>query len=185
MTYTAMLTFDQESEALIRDLWKRIEEQGITSALPATGIPPHISLGGFEQIDQKPFLEALEVFAERTNPVWLLLGAAGTFPGEHSIVFLAPIVTMEILHLHADFHRVIAGSSTLSRQYYQPGWWIPHCTVAIDVPQEEIAAAVAICRNSPVFRPIRLVDIVLAETSPKDEIARFPLGVPAKDEKKG
>jgi len=69
--------------------------------------------------------------------------------------------------------RSLAVASSL--RYYEPGYWIPHCTAAIDLPPDRIGAAVQICRASRGLRTGRLVEFGLVETPPTRELAALPL----------
>lgn len=55
--------------------------------------------------------------------------SVGIFP-TNGTVFLAPIVTDELLKLHHSYHDYFKNFHDNPNSYYVPGKWVPHCTVA-------------------------------------------------------
>jgi 2'-5' RNA ligase len=140
------------------------------------GIRPHISLAGGEGTPPESLRGDLADLAARTAPLTIRLSAVGTFPTDQGVVYLAPVVTAELLKLHEAFHAWLNGLGISSFDYYRPANWVPHCTVTINLPPERVPIAVDICRRSNVFHTARLVEIALVEYLPVKEICVFPLG---------
>ena len=61
-------------------------------------------------------------------------------------------------------------------EYYWPGKWVPHCTVAIDVAPDKMGAALEMCVHSEAFGTVELDEVSLIEFRPVREIYAFPLG---------
>lgn len=176
MAFAVVMYFDAATEAEVRSLWALLSEKQISSVMATMGIRPHISLAGIENLDAQQLCAMLQAFAQSTLPLTVKFGAVATFPTGQGVVYLAPIVTSELLRLHENFHVRLADLSLSSHEYYRPGNWIPHCTVAIDLPPESISAAVNACRTSNVFHEAHLVKIALVEYLPVQEICVFPFG---------
>jgi 2'-5' RNA ligase len=139
-------------------------------------VRPHISLAGIENLDAPKVCAMLKTFAQSSFSPTVKLGAVGTFPTEQGVIYLAPVVTSELLQVHEEFHARLADLGLSSHEYYRPGNWIPHCTVAINLPPENVSAAVNVCRTSNVFHQAQLVEIALVEYLPVQEICVFPFG---------
>jgi 2'-5' RNA ligase len=71
----------------------------------------------------------------------LHLYVLGTFPGREGALFLSVPVTAELLAFHAEVHAGLAGQSVEHWPYYQPGNWVPHCTLAEGLGQAEAVKA--------------------------------------------
>jgi 2'-5' RNA ligase len=139
------------------------------------GFQPHISLAGYERVDAQILAPILEQLALRTPPLPIRLDAIGVFPTTQGVVYLAPVVTSRLLHLHADFSAQAARVGHIAHAYYQPGGWIPHCTIAHDLAPEQVGEAVRLCLQSRVFGSGSLVEAGIIEYRPVYTLARYPL----------
>ncbi len=92
-------------------------------------------------------------------------------------MFLAPVVTADLLNLHARLHGLIGKLGLESDRYYRPGNWFPHCTMAMYLQPEQIGPAVELCRRCEAFRNGQLVEMGLVEYAPPRDICLFPLGM--------
>lgn len=176
MGFAVEMFFDEETEERFQTLWRTLSEKQISSVLPAVGSHPHISFVAFETVDIGGLYEPLRAFAERIEPFTVKLSAIGVFPSAEGVVYIAPVVTGEMLEVHGMLHRCLNELGVPSISYYRPGQWIPHCTVAINLPPEKVSVAVEICRSSDVFGDARLVKVGLVEFRPVRVHYRFPLG---------
>ena len=77
--------------------------------------------------------------------------------------------------LHTRLHRmppVVAGTK---RDYYLPGRWVPHCTIAEGLEPDDICVTVELARSSGVFREVSIQGIGLVQLGPYRVIAVFPV----------
>ena len=167
--------FDLPRDSAVRGLWQTLADRGVTSLMPELGARPHISLTVFDELYPPDVHEALQNFAAEVAPIPLQFSAVGIFPTAEGVVFLAPVVTQRLLDVHADFHARMAALGRQSLPYYRPGNWVPHCTVAMNLPPEQIPTTVAICKAAPVFHAFSLVGLDLIEFRPVKTIYEFPL----------
>jgi len=178
MAFAVILYLDPATEAEVQALWALLSEKQISTVIATMGIRPHISLAGVEHLDAQQVCAMLKTFAQSASPLTIKFGAVGTFPTEQGVVYLAPIVTSELLRLHEELGVRLADLGLSSHEYYRPGNWIPHSTVAINLPPASVPAAVNICCKSNLFHAARLVEIALVEYLPVREICVCPLGGP-------
>ncbi len=178
MAFAVIMYLDPATEAEVQALWALLSEKQISAVIATMGIRPHISLAGVEHLDAQQVCAMLKTFAPSASPLTIKFGAVGTFPTEQGVVYLAPIVTSELLRLHEELGVRLADLGLSSHEYYRPGNWIPHCTVAINLPPASVPAAVNICCTSNLFHTARLVEIALVEYLPVREICVCPLGGP-------
>ena len=134
------------------------------------GSHPHVSLADSEDLDAERFRPVLEAFARETPPLACSLASVGLFATREGVVFLAPLVTRELLDLHDAFHRRFGEYGARSSAYYRPGNWVPHCTLAMGATATASAEAVRLCLDAALpirgrfervalveFRPVRVV----------------------------
>ena len=176
MAFAVILYFDPATEAGVQALWNVLARQGISSVMARMGIRPHISLAGLEDLEPGPLCGVLRGLSASTPPLTVNLSAVGTFPTAQGVVYLAPAVSPALVRLHAALHARLTALGLASTDYYRPENWVPHCTVTINLPPDQVAAAVNVCRASNVFRPAHLTEIALVEYMPIAELCVFPLG---------
>ncbi len=178
MGYAVEMNFDAETDSRIRELWRRLADAGLNSAMLDNSANPHISLAVFDEVDLDLVRLAMADFAHRVTPISVRLAVVGTFPpgvkGDEGAVFLAPTVSAHLLSHHDRFHRMLYALSIRADDYYLPGNWVPHSTVALDAPPDKVAEIIALCRQSDVFHDAQLVDVSLVEFRPVRELYRYP-----------
>lgn len=130
--HAIQLFFDEETEAMVYGLFHGLKEAGISSYLLDANSRPHISIGIYNDIDLPRAVAALEEFCAHTPSLPVKLSSVGAFPnaapGRSSTVFLNPMVTADLLALHASMREAFA-FCTPEGDGYRPGAWTPHCTV--------------------------------------------------------
>ncbi|NJO83034.1 MAG: 2'-5' RNA ligase family protein [Blastochloris sp.] len=113
--------------------------------------------------------------AATAAPIALQFAAVGAFPGNEGVVFLSPVPRLALLHLHQQFHTVLEPLGMRHNPHYLPGMWIPHCTIAIGVPADQVAAAVAVARHTPLPLSLTCAEVGIVRFRPVEEIQRFRL----------
>ena len=176
MGYAIEMTFDAETEKRHRALWRALAEAGISSSMVDLGGRPHVSLAVLEHADAAAVSALTEAWAAGTPPFTIRFGSVGAFPGEEGVVFIAPVVTGELLALHARCHALLAEAGLESWPYYLPDAWVPHCTAAVLLPPDKVGAAVGHCQASDVFGPGEVTGVSVVTFRPVKERARFSLG---------
>ena len=178
VNYAVEISFEAEFEERVRRLWAKLAEAGVSSLMPDMGARPHISLATFHGIDPEQLRETVEMIAATTAPVPIKFSSVGSFPGDEGVVFLAAVVTPELLALHADFHSRLADTGLAAHPYYRSGSWVPHCTTALEVPEDRIYEAVRITRESDAFGATRLAEIGVIGFDPLRVVLSRPLNPP-------
>ncbi|MBN1312129.1 MAG: 2'-5' RNA ligase family protein [Anaerolineae bacterium] len=175
MAYAVELNLSADSAGRVIRLWERLADASINSVMLDMGGRPHISLAVFEELAPPLLEEDLSRFAKMTGPFSVALWSAGVFPDTKGVVFLAPAVTQELLEIHRRFYAFLEVSGLECQEYYRPGRWVPHCTVATEVLPDRVGAAIELCVQSEVFGPVMLDEVSLVEFRPVREIYAFPL----------
>jgi 2'-5' RNA ligase len=149
--YAIELTFDKESEEKIYSLALTIKKNGINNIFIDMGNRPHIALLIFDELDVKKAVSLLNNLPIMS--FFIDIQGIGTFPGKENVIFLIPKVTKSLLDLNAciyDCFKHIADC----QPYYTPEMWIPHCTIGIDIGNDEFKYAFELIRKD--FSPLRV-----------------------------
>ena len=174
MPYTFELALDPASAAVVRQAWQELDDAGI-GYVARLGVRPHVSRGIWESLDHGRAEAELRRFAGATSEIGLTFASMGLFPGV--AVFLAPTVTVALLELHAaDFHRRFAQLGQGAWGHYQPGIWVPHCTLATNLALDRFGDALAIAGRAPLPLESRLVEAGIVEFRPVKQLVSCPLG---------
>lgn len=167
MGFAVELHIDEVNATPIVALSDAIYAQCGGASLTGLGGHPHISLTVFTELaEPAPVAALLAEFAAVTPPIPVTFSAVGVFSGTQGVVYLAPVVTAELLAHHRRFHEQLSQRTVSSNAYYLPGNWMPHCTVGFELPAEQIGQAVTLCQQSNVFRAVTLTTIRLIEFRP-------------------
>ena len=172
--YAIELYFDPAAERALRELIDQLPARGIRSSRPAAA-RPHVSLAVWDRVDVERTSAALGEFARECPTLRLHLASIGHFPGEEGVAFLAPIVTRELLELHAMLHRMPAVLAGTRREYYLPGRWVPHCTIAEGLAPEDICTTVELMHGSGACREVSIQEIGLVQLAPYRAITVLPV----------
>ncbi len=173
MPYALELALDPASAAIVHRVWQELGDAGI-DYMARSGAHPHVSFGIWETIDREGAQAELARFAAETPPVSLTFASVGLFP--RAAVFLAPTVTADLLELHAGFHRRFARFGRAPWEYYRPGVWVPHCTLAMELGADRLGDALAIAGRAPLPFEARLVEVGIVEFRPVKQLVSCPLG---------
>ncbi|GAA4611865.1 2'-5' RNA ligase family protein [Saccharopolyspora hordei] len=153
MAHALVFLFDESTESRLRDLCRRLDEAGVPST--AGKHRPHVTLasaGSIPAAARKAVRAELELLA--VPDLWL--HTLGTVPGEDRTLLLGAVVDAELLAVHSAVHDALAGRVQNPSAYHFPGAWIPHCTLAQGLSDDQLAAG---------FRALQPPDAVRAAIS--------------------
>jgi 2'-5' RNA ligase len=176
MAYAVELYFDPATTERVTALTRRIFARCGGEDLLGLDFRPHISLAAYAQVEPDQLRPVLAGLARTTPPFTLQLSAIGLFPTTEGVVYLAPVVTRALLQLHDALNAQAAALGIINHPYYQPGHWIPHCTVAQGVAPTQVGEAVHVCLQSNAFGPGQIEAIGLIEHRPVQTLLFLPLG---------
>ena len=177
MTYAIELFFNKEMENKLFHYVERIAEERISSRFLEYKARPHVALAGFNDVDEKECIEKLKEFAKKQNAIPAYICSLGVFTDTKTI-FASPIMTDELHRIHRELHECLCCFDTKGYEWYIPGRWVPHSTVAM-MKGESGEAFVKACnlvvrefeKINGVFESIGLVRI----TPYAEEIFTFEL----------
>lgn len=176
MPFAVQLFFDSKSEVLIRNAQEEAAKAGVSFSTHDAAVRPSLTLALYDELNIAASVGKLKVFAEMFSPFALTFLCLGIFPGEKAIVYLAPTVNQKLLDIQAYVHQLLKDSGTSSSTMYVPGYWIPHCTLALDIDTKLIVRAIEIGLSMPFPVHCRVEEIGVVECWPTKHIYSFGLG---------
>ncbi len=163
MSYAVELYVDPATETIVRQVWDRLAEAGVSASMRESGYCPHVSLVVSDDLDLEGAGAALEALARRQPPFELTFSYLGVFRTSEATVFLGVTATRTLLALHAEFQARFQPFARGVWDYYRVDAWVPHCTLAFDLPSSQVPAAVAIAQE--VALPITAQAVALGITA--------------------
>jgi hypothetical protein len=175
MPFAIQLFFDPVSDTAVRSLWEELASKGVPFPLRDSGNRPHFSLAIYGELDVPVCTSLLNSFAQTLSPFALSIASLGIFHSEKTVLFLAPIVSSDLLYLHAQVHQLLQDTGALPSTNYLPGHWTPHCALATRVPPHLISQVVAIGLEVSLPLPISIEEIGVIEYPPVKQLFSFRL----------
>ncbi|KAG6490339.1 hypothetical protein ZIOFF_051629 [Zingiber officinale] len=183
--YAVELYFDPALENQVLKAWNVLARRQISTKLIEISARPHLTLLSVPSLDPLRLQLPIRTLAARLDPLPLSLSSVGAFPstspsdagkGGGGVLFLAPTPSAALLHLHSQVCDALRKEGIEPPEEFRPDSWVPHCSVAQDVPRNRIADAFCILRDLKLPVSGYAMDIGLVEFSPVQEIFSFPLG---------
>ena len=133
MALAVCLLFDRRTERALRRLWDRLEDLGVPTLKSHTHgrHVPHLSLAVLREWDDDKVTKAVEALPN-SGPVGLYFDALGTF--RRGRVWLVPAVGADVLKRQQQVVSAVRDTGADLHRHYEPGRWVPHCTLAPRVP---------------------------------------------------
>ena len=175
MTYAVELIFDPESSSRLRALWASLQEIYGAPRHSELGVEPHLALAVFRGGEPSRAEELVERFARTVAPFEIDLVSVETFPTAEGVVYLRAAPCPALLQAHALLHRELRETASRCLEYYRPGAWIPHCTVATDVPAHCTEEVVDDCMRSGALGPVQVQRVGGVQYRPARYRHSFPL----------
>ena len=145
------------------------------SVLAKIGTSPHVSLAVFQEVDVNKLTEIVERFAAETAQLTLRFSSLGIFPGTQNAVFLAPVVTTGLLHLHEALHNHLSEAGVSSDTRYQPGSWVPHCAITVEEALERSLKTLRLAHDCNLLGEYAIEQIGIVRYRPVERVKTFKL----------
>lgn len=175
MGYAVELYFDAETEESVWKIRRSLIAAGITATVSELGDRPHVSLAVFSNLNPDDLIQVTQNFVPKLETFEFQFSAIGAFPSDENVIFLAPAPSRHLLDLHQDFHQRLTNANLASTPYYLPRNWMPHCTVEMNLPEDEIAKAFKICKKNFSEFSGNILQIGVVEFRPIKELAVWPI----------
>lgn len=142
MALAVCLLFDRRSERAVRALWDRLEEQGVPSLASHTHGRhlPHVSYAVLRRWNQAAVTDALAGIA-CDEPVELSFDGIGLF--RRGRTWLVAGVSADFVARQQRVVDAVTASGAELHKHYQPGVWLPHCSLAPRATLAQLPTVVA------------------------------------------
>ena len=169
MSLSVCLLLDDRSDRAVRQLWRRLEDAGLTTLLSHTHgrHVPHLTLASLLSYDLEEVRAALTALP-RQEPTDLHLDALGMF--RRSRCWLGPAASGEILDRQQAVVAAVDATGAQLHRNYRPGAWMPHLTLA---PRLHVDDLPVVARHTFEVLPLtaRLDRAALIDTSTGEQHA--------------
>ncbi len=173
MPYGVMLYFDDRTERTILNVWQSLAEHNLTSRMLDEGIRPHITLAIFEELDCQPCENELVKITSKIPSPSILFTHFGVFTNPEPVIFVSPLVTKELLDFHNELHTKLAGEGKDPWELYNPGKWVPHCTLALGYKIENEAKIIRLCQKMSLPMHVQAVQIGVVNLKPVKDLFNY------------
>lgn len=129
MALAVCLLFDARSDLLMRELWSRLEDAGVSTLASHTHRRhyPHLSYAVLRSWDLARTQEALAALPA-ADPFPMSFHGSLTFP--RGRVALAPAVTADVAVRQWRIVTALEEAGAVLHRNYEAGQWVPHVSVA-------------------------------------------------------
>ena len=173
----SVLRFDSKSDERIQRACGRIQQ--LLGGDASVTYAPHVSLIPTDVQDQAELTRRIRNLVSAQPAFDITFSHLGLFTG--SVLFLGVTATDSLLAFHQRcFELSSPGSQTPWIDLYQPGSWVPHCTLAMGVRDELMGSLLAeanSCLVLPIVAKCESVDLLVIDDGSIRvlETIRFPV----------
>ena len=146
MPIAIVLAFDGESTTILNRVYKKLKENNFNSYYQL--VMPHITLKLYENIDLQVIMERINHLCDNLAPFRIQISSYGYFPSEEGVLFLNPKASIELLNIQQKISELFedfqVGASSKT--------WVPHCTLATDIPIKKIGEAIELVKEDIIMK---------------------------------
>lgn len=177
MKCAIQLAFDDVGQNQINEIRKQLAFAGVRDVAVRIN---HISLADIEVDDEK--LEIVKAlvsnFAKERKALKLVIASAGSFMSKENVLFLAPIITEELINYNEDLVNMLVNNGVQCGKYYTKNNWQPHCTIAIKISDNELVKGFEVLKQVdalPLVVNVDKIDILRYAPQPYEELVSYDL----------
>jgi 2'-5' RNA ligase len=141
----------------------------------AKGMPPHISLAVFDEVEVTQLDRVVERFSQDTNPLDVWMSSIGMFPTEQPYALMLPTVTATLLETHRRFHQEMGELAENCWGYYKPDHWSPHLTLGSADSLASALEIISVAYESKLTGQYLFDEVSLIEWHPVKTISSYKL----------
>ena len=150
-----------------------LEKDNLASGILDAGIRPHITLAIYDELNCQPCDGELAKISSKTESIFLQLSHFGFFSNPEPVVFIAPVPTKGLLEFHSNLHSRLAKQAKKPWELYQPGKWVPHCTLALNFRTENLPKIIHRCQSLPLPMDVNAVQLGVVEFQPVKDLFKY------------
>ena len=164
MAYAVQLYVDAATEALIKQVWDKLAEKGVSDNMVKKGGRPNVGLSVFDDADPGEVSHRLRQIAKEQRVVEARFEHLGTYCSKDGVLFLVPVVSPRFFLLHSTVYKALNEVITGLRDGCKPNRYVPHLTVAYGLDKDTLSKTVSLFSNKALpivgnFDRISLLDL--------------------------
>ncbi|MGB9369213.1 MAG: 2'-5' RNA ligase family protein [Xanthobacteraceae bacterium] len=147
MGFSLNLKANNSSALALTRLWDAVGAFEETPSMRALNYAPHFTFAIYDadHASKAERENAIERAARGATELRLTFDRIRVFEGPPLVLWADPGAQNSLLQMHKAIHDVI--DPTLCRPYYRPGFWVPHCTLGMNIRQDRRADAMAFAQT--------------------------------------
>lgn len=144
MPFAIELFFDPPLENRFRRLCNSLRELelGGTVLVDDVKARPHLTLAICDDADEARMCEVVEELSQKLPAQPVAFSSLGIFPGEETVLFLAPVMSEELLEAHRAVSARLEEFTDNPWKLYHPNRWVAHASLALRLPHDGLRTAV-------------------------------------------
>ncbi|MGM0385673.1 MAG: 2'-5' RNA ligase family protein [Actinomycetota bacterium] len=137
MALAVCILFDRAGDRAVRELWSRLEAEGVPTLLSLTHghHRAHLSYAVALKWDLDRVRDAVAALPDG-GPFPLVVHGTLLFPRGRAA--LAASVTADVAARQDRVARAVVGTGALLHHHYEPGQWVPHVSAATRVKRSQL-----------------------------------------------
>ncbi|MBN8548498.1 MAG: 2'-5' RNA ligase family protein [Deltaproteobacteria bacterium] len=149
MSTAIELKLDQESSRMVQGLRDHLISCGVRGMELEYPFQPHITIGYFHNIGRSEIDAVARGLAGELGPLPVTLSHVGMFvKGECAVLFFGVTPSEQLLHANRIVHERCLHVTTPDGPYSTPGRLVPHCSLAENIPIEDMSRVLALLQAS-------------------------------------
>lgn len=175
MGYSIELYFEPKFEEKLRSLWDELERIGVPSILQKIGSRPHLSLLVFENCNVDHVAGLIDIGIKGLFTFPITFPAFSIIPGNQHSVLLTPTINPGLIDFQKSLYNLLKRNGYSTRIYYEPHYWLPHCSISKELSRTEALKTLEVCLNIATLGEALVTDIGFIEFRPRKVIKTIGL----------
>ncbi|MDE1993995.1 MAG: 2'-5' RNA ligase family protein [Rhizobiaceae bacterium] len=147
MPYAISLRCTNDTAAPILALWDQASAFEAVPSMASLNYPPHLTLAVYENINADRLRATLGTVFRGLPALPMEFSGIRHFDNEYLVLWASPVPSDALREAHESLHRQI--DPILCHEHYRPGFWNPHCTLAMKIPAMSKEAALIWAAETP------------------------------------
>jgi 2'-5' RNA ligase len=153
---------------LIKQVWDKLAEKGVSDNMVKKGGRPNVGLSVFDDGDPGEISYRMRQLCQEQRSVEARFEHLGTYCSRDGVLFLVPVVNPRFFLLQSTVYKMLNGVISGLRDGCKPNRFVPHLTVAYGLDKETLSKTVSLFSNKAlpivgVFDRIALIDLTSME----------------------
>lgn len=169
MPWSIELFFEPAANTILQAAWRTLAGPAGSDYVLQNGVHPHVALAVFDELPAgagaDAFTAALSAFALQCRPPVMRVKGVGRFPASR-VIYLGIAREPALLRLHSEVTALLSAHDRTAHTYYRADRWVPHCTLAQQVPPDRLDRLERIARDHPWPTTLRADRLALVSFPP-------------------